>query len=83
LKTVINRSFFVGNLFQMSFFYSNKVICRIKHKIDHYWHLVYLFTITEQQLENEEDIVQCHGCTLCIKVLFQIEEDDCSENNDS
>lgn len=41
------------------------------------------FTITEQQLENEEDIVQCHGCTLCIKVLFQIEEDDCSENNDS
>jgi hypothetical protein len=34
------------------------------------------FSIDEQQLENGLDIVQCHGCTLCIKVLYDIQDEN-------
>ena len=34
------------------------------------------YRITEQQLENGVDVVQCTGCSLAIHVLYEAQTDD-------
>jgi hypothetical protein len=39
------------------------------------------YRITELQLENEVDVVQCCGCSLAIRVLYEAQVDDDNNGN--